>query len=137
MDCQLITNAIRLFLTTGLYIQPFEEWDRLTAQNQTWIPLCTMIQEAFQHRLNATAPTTGHHSYASVMLHQQNAFGNLGKMKANSDDKSTDMVATQVVALTYQSQVTTSMAATSLQRAEQQFMHLASQQKHASDNHAG
>jgi hypothetical protein len=47
MDTQLITNAIHLLLTTGLYIRPFEEWDHLTAPNQTWIALCTMIQEAF------------------------------------------------------------------------------------------
>jgi hypothetical protein len=26
---QLINNAIRLLLTTGLYLWPFEEWDRL------------------------------------------------------------------------------------------------------------
>jgi hypothetical protein len=46
-DQQLVTNAIRLLLTTGLYIRLFEEWDCLTAPNQTWIALCTMIQEAF------------------------------------------------------------------------------------------
>jgi hypothetical protein len=46
-DRQLVTNAIRLLLTTRLYIRPFKEWNCLTAPNQTWIALCTMIQEAF------------------------------------------------------------------------------------------
>jgi hypothetical protein len=95
------------------YIRLFEEWDRLTAPNQTWIVLCTMIQEAFQWHLNATAPTTGHHGYAPVMLHQQNAFGILGKTMADSDDESADMVATQVAALTYQSLLTASTVANS------------------------
>jgi hypothetical protein len=53
----------------------------------------------------------------------------LGKTTADSDDKSADTVATQVVALTYQSQMTASMAVNLLQQAEQQFAHLASQKK--------
>jgi hypothetical protein len=73
-DWQLITNAIRLLLTTKFYIRPFEEWDHLTAPNQTCVALHSMIQEAFQQHLNATAPTAGHHGYASAMPHQQNAF---------------------------------------------------------------
>jgi hypothetical protein len=59
-DWQLVTNASHLLLTTGLYIQPFEEWDQLTITRKTWISLQTMIQEAFQRRLNAMAPTAGH-----------------------------------------------------------------------------
>ncbi len=79
MDWQLITNAIRLLLTTRLYIWPFKEWDHLMALNQTWIVLCTMIQEAFQWHLNAMAPTAGHHGYAPAMPYQQNAFGIFGQ----------------------------------------------------------
>jgi hypothetical protein len=45
-DRQLITNAVRLLLTTGLYSRPFKEWDCLARPTQTWIALCTMIQEA-------------------------------------------------------------------------------------------
>jgi len=37
-----------------------------------------MIQEAFQRRLNATAPTAGHHGYAPVLPYQ-NAFGALAE----------------------------------------------------------
>jgi hypothetical protein len=42
-DWQLVTNAICLLLTTGLYTQPFEDWDRLVLGGQTWIALQTMI----------------------------------------------------------------------------------------------
>ena len=58
-DNQLITNTIRLLLTTGLYIRVFEDWDQLAKPAKTWIELRRMTQEAFQHRLNATAPTAG------------------------------------------------------------------------------
>jgi hypothetical protein len=85
-----------------------------------------MIQEVFQRWLNATAPTAGHQGYAPALPHQQNAFGNLGQTVLDND--SVDTVTTQVAALTYQSQVTTSTVATSSQHAEQQFAHLASQQ---------
>ncbi len=98
MDCQLVTNATHLLLTTVLYTQPFEDWDQLTLAAQTWIALQTMIQEAFQRRLNATAPTAGHQGYAPAMPHQQNAFGILGQNK--SDNNSVETVATQVAALT-------------------------------------
>jgi hypothetical protein len=69
MDWQLVTNAIHLLLTTGLYIWLFEEWDCLTDPNQTWVALCIMIQEAFQRRLDAMAPTAGNHGYAPAMPH--------------------------------------------------------------------
>ncbi len=85
-----------------------------------------MIQEAFQQRLNTTALTTGHQGYALEMPHQQNAFRILGLN--GSDNDLVETVATQVVALTYQSQMTTSTIANASQRAEQQNAHLASQQ---------
>ncbi len=53
---------------------------------------------------------------------------------ANLDDESADTVAMQVAALTYQSHLTASMAATLLQQADQQFAHLASQQNLMHDN---
>jgi hypothetical protein len=53
-DKQLITNTIRLLLTTGLYIRAFEDWDQLLEPNKTWIELRWLIQDAFQCRLNAT-----------------------------------------------------------------------------------
>jgi hypothetical protein len=43
MDRQLMANVIRLLLTTGLYTQPFKDWDRLTLGAQIWITLQTMI----------------------------------------------------------------------------------------------
>jgi hypothetical protein len=42
-NSQLINNAIRLLLTTGLYQQPFEEWDRLLPASQTWIALQALM----------------------------------------------------------------------------------------------
>jgi hypothetical protein len=60
------------------------------------------------------------------MPHQQNAFGILGQNEL--DDNSVETVATQVAALTCQSQMTTSTTANASQRAEQQFAHLASRQ---------
>jgi hypothetical protein len=47
-DFKLINNAIRLLLTAGIYVRTFKEWDRLQPIAQTWVTLCTMIQEAFQ-----------------------------------------------------------------------------------------
>ncbi len=46
----------------------------------------------------------------------------------NFDNKSADTVATQVAALTYQSQLNASTAANLIQHTEQQFAHLALQQ---------
>jgi hypothetical protein len=79
MDQQLMTNTIHLLLTTGLYTQPFEDWDCLMLGAQTWIALQTMIQEAFQQTLNAIAPAAGHQGYAPTMPHQQNTYGILGQ----------------------------------------------------------
>ena len=58
------------------------------------------------------APTAGHHGYAPALPHQQNAFGVLANY-ADSDDDSVETVATQVAALTYQSQLTALTAANS------------------------
>ncbi len=66
------------------------------------------------------------------MPHQQNIFGFLGQNKP--DDKSVKTVATQVVALTYQSQMTASTISNASQRAEQQCAHLASQQNMMHEN---
>jgi hypothetical protein len=80
---RLITNAIRLLLTTSLYIRAFEEWDRLLATAQTWIELRRLIQEAFQRHLNATAPTVGSHGYTPAF--HQNAFGILEDNDSDDD----------------------------------------------------
>jgi hypothetical protein len=79
-------------------------------------------------------PTASHHGYTLAMPHQQNTFGILGEMMANSDGKYADTVTTQVAAITYQSQLTASTAANSIQHAEQQFVHLASQQNLMHEN---
>ncbi len=85
-----------------------------------------MIQEAFQRRLNATAPTASNHGYAPDFC--QNAFGVLkaDDMEEESIDES---IATQVVALTYQSQQMANTAANTSVRQEQQLAHLATQQQ--------
>jgi hypothetical protein len=126
-DRQLINNAIRLLLTTGLYIRAFEKWDRLFPGAQTWIEFCCLIQEAFQRCLNATAPMAGGQGYAPA--YHQNAFGILGTN--NSDDKESlaNTVATQVAALTYQSQLIQTTAATTGQRQEMQLAQLAAAQE--------
>jgi hypothetical protein len=75
-DCQLITNAVCLLLTTGLYQRAFKEWDRLNAAvQQMQIALWMLIQEVFQHRLNVTAPTAGHHGYALARPFQTSIWG--------------------------------------------------------------
>ncbi len=109
MDKQLITNTICLLLTTGLYVRAFEDWDQLLEAQKTWIKLRRMIQDAFQHQLNVTAPTTGHLGYAPALPFQQNAFGTLAN--DDSDDTSAATVATQMAALTHQSQITATTAA--------------------------
>jgi len=40
--------AVRLLLTTGLYIRAFEDWDLLAAVDQTWVELRRIIQDAFE-----------------------------------------------------------------------------------------
>ena len=125
-DKQLITNTIRLLLTTGLYIRAFEDCDQLAEALKTWIELRCLIQDAFQRRLNATAPTAGHQGYAPALPYQQNTFGVLAGNE--SDEDSTDTVATQMAALTYQSQLTATTAANSSQQMSQYIQTLANQQ---------
>ena len=43
-DRQLLQNAIRLLLTTRLYVRAFEEWDCLQPAAQMWVALRMMIQ---------------------------------------------------------------------------------------------
>jgi hypothetical protein len=126
-DHQLINNTICLLLTTGLYLCPFEEWDHLLPNAQTWLALRTMIQEPFQPCLNATAPTAGHHGYAPAMPYQQNAFGILEADNSNGESFAAS-VATQVAALRHQSQLILLTVANTSQRHDQQMAHLASHQ---------
>jgi hypothetical protein len=130
-DCQLINNMIHLLLTTGLNQRPFEEWDRLLPATQIWISLQALIQEAFQCCLNTTAPTAGHHGYAPAHPYQQNAFGIPGK---DDDNNKATTVATKVVALVYQSQLTQSTAANTSQCQEHQIAQLSAFQHSGRDD---
>jgi hypothetical protein len=125
-DKQLITNTIRLLLTTGLCIRAFKDWDQLTKTAKTWIELRRMIREAFQRRLNATAPIAGHQGYAPARPFQQNVFGALAAN--DSDDDSANTIASQMAALTYQSQHTATTAANLSQQMNQYMQTLAHQQ---------
>lgn len=128
-DKQLIMTAVRHLLTTGLYIQAFEDWDNLNATEQTWVELRRIIQVAFEKRLNATAPTSGHHGYATPLLYMlNNAFGALGPSTETEDDDSLDTIATQMAAVTLQSQLTATTAANSSQRHDQGMQALVQQQ---------
>jgi hypothetical protein len=124
---QVITNTIRLLLTTGLYIRAFEDWDQRAETAKMWIKLHRLIQEAFQRRLNATVHTTGHQGYAPALPFQHNAFGSLACNDSDEDD-STETVAPQMAALTYQSQLTATMAANLSQQMGQYMQTLAHQQ---------
>jgi len=126
-DKQLITNTIRLLLTTGLYICAFKDWDQLANTAKTWIELRRLIQEAFQRRLNATAPTAGHQGYAPALPFQHNAFGALAGNDLDGEDY-TETVAINLAALMYQSQLTATTAANSSQQMGQymQIVRLAS-----------
>ena len=101
---QLLNNAVRLLLQTGLYTRDFEDWDRKIASDKIWTNLKMFIQEAYTRRLNATSITTGAHGYV------QNAYAALA---AESEDEDDDVhtVITQMAALTTQSQLTASTAA--------------------------
>ncbi len=128
-DCQLINNAIRLLLMMGLHTRPFEEWDRLQPAAQTWIELRHLIQEAFQHHLNVTAPTAGGNHYAPTQPYNQNAFDILGETESNDKESIANMVASQVAALTYQSQLTQSTATNTSQYHDMQLAQLAANQE--------
>ena len=111
--------------------------ERAVRRNQgtskTWIELLRrMIQEAFQCRLNATAPTTGHQGYAPALPFQQNAFGALAAK--DSDDDSAETVVTQMAALAYQSQLTATTAANLSQQMGQYLQTLAHQQDQLHQN---
>ncbi len=124
---QLIMNAIHLLLSTGLYTRAFEDWDQLSEAAKTWIKLRQIIQDAFQQQLNASAPISGHQGYAPALPFQHNAFNALA---ADDSDKDTaDTMATQMAALTYQSQLTAATAANASERMDQYVHTLAQQQE--------
>jgi hypothetical protein len=128
MERQLINNDIHLLLTMGLYLRPFDEWDHLLPTVQTWIALRIMIQELFRRRFNTTAPTEGYHGYTPDLPFQQNAFGALARNNDSNKESIAASVATQVAALTHQSQLTSSTMANSSQRQGHQMVHIAAQQ---------
>jgi len=104
---QLLNNAIRLLLGCELYQRNFEEWDRKLVADKIWITLKPFIQEAYQHKLNATGNTSGQHGY------MQNAFAVLEESDDDEDDDVATVI-TQMAALTTQCQLTAaSTAATS------------------------
>ncbi len=124
-DKLLIMNAIRLLLSTGLYTRAFEDWDQLSEAAKTWIELRRIIQDAFQRRLNASAPTSSHQGYAPA-LPFHNAFNALAAN--DSDEDTADTTATQMAALTYQSQLTAATAANASERMDQ-YVHTQAQQQ--------
>jgi hypothetical protein len=63
----------------------------------------------------------GHHGYAPALPFQQNAFGALAADDNDNEVLIMEVVADQVAALTYQSQLTGSTATTTNQRNEQQL----------------
>jgi hypothetical protein len=101
-------------------------WDLLDKADQTWIELWRIIQEAFQHWLNTTAPTAGNQGYTPTLPYMQNEFGALAN--ENKDNNYTGTVATQVVALTLQSQSTASTAQNTLQHQNHLYQQMAHQQ---------
>ncbi len=110
-------------------MRAFEDWDVLAEVDQTWIELRRIIQEAFQCCLNAMVPTSGHQGYDPVLPYMtNNAFGALGQTANNKDDDSANTVATQMVALTLQSQLMVNTAANMLQRQDQLYQQLTHQQ---------
>ncbi len=60
---QLFNNAIWLLLGCGLYQRDFKEWDPKLPANKMWMMLKPFIQEAYQHRLNATNITADQQGY--------------------------------------------------------------------------
>ncbi len=101
---------------------------------QTWVTLCTLIQEAFQCRLNATAPMAGHHGYAPALPFQQNAFGALAADDDEDKESIVEGMADQVAALTYQSQLTASTAATTNHHNVQQLATIEANQQATHSN---
>jgi hypothetical protein len=124
---QLIMNAIRLLLSTGLYTRAFEDWDQLTDASKHWIELCQIIQDAFQRRLNASTPTSGHQGYAPALPFQTNAFNVLAA--DDSEEDTANNVPTQMAAMTYQSQLTAATVTNASQRMDQYVQTLTQQQE--------
>jgi len=104
MAHQLLNNAVRLLLQTGLYTRDFEDWDRKTAVDKIWANLKTFFQESYTRRLNATSITTGAQGYV------QNAYAALTE-ESDDEDDDVNTVITQMATLTTQSQLTASTAA--------------------------
>ena len=96
---QLLNNAVRLLLQTGLYTRDFEDWDRKITADKIWMTLKTFVQECYTRCLNATSITTGAQGYV------QNAFAALTE-ESDDDEDDVQMVITQMAALTTQSQLT-------------------------------
>jgi len=101
---QLLNNAVRLLLQTGLYTRDFEDWDRKITADKICTNLKTFIQEAYTRRLNATSITAGAQGYV------QNAYAALAE-ESEDDDDDVHTVITQMAALTTQSQLTASTVA--------------------------
>jgi hypothetical protein len=129
---QLITNMIHLLLTTGLYVRAFKDWDQVLEAQKTGIEPRRMIQDDFQCQLNTTAPTAGHQGYTPALPFQQNAFGPLANN--DSDNASATTVMTQMVALTYQSQIMANAAGKLSQQMDQYVQTLAHQQEQLYQN---
>ena len=129
-----IVNSCRMQFAsssqTGLYVRAFEEWDRLQPKEQTWVALRMMIQGAFQHRLNATAPTVGHRGYAPVLPYQ-NALSALAEDDDNEDGEESiaESISNHLAALTNQSQMIASTAATTTQCNSQQLANIKAKQQ--------
>ncbi len=88
-----------------------------------------LIQEALQCCLNTMVTTEGHQGYAPTQLWQQNAFGVLWEPESNNEVSIANTVATQVAALTHQSQLMQSMTANTSQRHDMQLAQLAANQE--------
>jgi hypothetical protein len=73
MAQQLLNNAVRFLLQTGLYTGDFEDWDRKITADKLWMTLKTFVQECYMRRLNVTSITTGAQGYL------QNAFAALAE----------------------------------------------------------
>ena len=129
-DKQLILTAVRHFLTTGLYILAFEDWDQLSPVDQTWVELRRIIQDAFEWRLNATAQTADHQEYTPALPYILNyAFGAFSPTTETKDDGSVDTIATQMATVTLQSQLTAATVVNSVQHHNQGMQALAQQQQ--------
>ncbi len=122
-----IAASDTFFAQTRRYTRAFENWDQLNEATKTWIELHQIIQDAFQRRLNASALTSGHLGYAPALPFQHNAFNALAA--DNSEEDTADTTATQMAALTYQSQITAATAANSSERMDQYVHTLAQQQE--------